>query len=168
MFLSVYYFTAHYKLTTKDTCHCRLKCLTSTDCSHHPKLRHPHRAGELEVWSTCTVSINQKYKTTLCKASSCKEYLEHIIYVYVYQQTVHIRYLFVISVWVKSEWTPSFGPPWIELPLSVIKLELCSSILVTALKKQSESVPKWELVTKRLRHKELKQKEKMPAADMWE
>ena len=26
----------------------------------------------------------------------------------------------------KSEWTPPLGPPWIELPLSVIKPELCS------------------------------------------
>ena len=34
----------------------------------------------------------------------------------------------MISVCVKSEWTPPpFGPPWIELPLSVLKLELCSS-----------------------------------------
>ena len=35
-------------------------------------------------------------------------------------------------------------------------------MLVTALEAQSENVPKWELVTERLRHEELKQKEKMP------
>ena len=38
-------------------------------------------------------------------------------------------------------------------------------MLVTALEAQSESVPKWELVTERLGHEELKQKEKMPVAD---
>ena len=38
-------------------------------------------------------------------------------------------------------------------------------MLVTALEAQSESVPKWELVTERLRHEELKQKEKMPGAE---
>ena len=38
-------------------------------------------------------------------------------------------------------------------------------MLVTALEAQSESVPKWELVTERLRHEELKQKEKTPATD---
>ena len=38
-------------------------------------------------------------------------------------------------------------------------------MLVTALEAQSENVPKWELVTERLRHEELKQKEKTPAAD---
>ena len=38
-------------------------------------------------------------------------------------------------------------------------------MLVTALEAQSESVPKWELVTERLRHEELKQKEKSPVAD---
>ena len=27
---------------------------------------------------------------------------------------------------VKSEWTPPLAPPWIEIPLSAIKLELCS------------------------------------------
>ena len=36
-------------------------------------------------------------------------------------------------------------------------------MLVTALEAQSENVPKWELVTERLRHEEQKQKEKTPA-----
>ena len=38
-------------------------------------------------------------------------------------------------------------------------------MLVTALEAQSEAVPKWELVTERLRHEEQKQKEKAPAAE---
>lgn len=37
------------------------------------------------------------------------------------------------------------------------------NVLVTALEAQSESVPKWELVTERLLHEELKLKEKAPA-----
>ena len=36
-------------------------------------------------------------------------------------------------------------------------------MLVTALEAQSETVPRWELVTERLRYKEQKQKEKVPA-----
>lgn len=35
-------------------------------------------------------------------------------------------------------------------------------VLITALEAQSETVPKWELITERLRHEEQKQKEKMP------
>ena len=38
-------------------------------------------------------------------------------------------------------------------------------MLVTALEAQSECVPKWKLVTERLRHEELKQKEETPATD---
>lgn len=38
-------------------------------------------------------------------------------------------------------------------------------MLVTALEAQSENVPKWELVTERLRHEEQKQKEKVPNTD---
>ena len=38
-------------------------------------------------------------------------------------------------------------------------------MLVTALEAQSESVPKWELVTERLRHEEQKKKEKAPGGE---
>ena len=52
-------------------------------------------------------------------------------------RSVRIRYFFrdfntnssvhqFCKLRVKSQWTPPLGPPWIEVPLSVIKLELCS------------------------------------------
>ena len=30
------------------------------------------------------------------------------------------------KLFIKSDWIPPLGPPWIEIPLSAIRLELCS------------------------------------------